>query len=386
MIIGIPKEILDREGRVAVIPDTVRQYVQMGFEVAVQAGAGQGALFDDHAYADAGARIVEHPLEVWRASDIVIKVKQPWRNETAGYHEAEVIREGGILIAFLHPAAPMNHEAIATLARRRVTSVSMDLIPRISRAQRMDALTSMSTITGYKVVVLAANRFPKLIPMTGTTIGTVKAAKVLIVGAGVVGLQAIATAKRLGATVTAVDVREEARKTAASLGAKVAGIEAPAEVALTPDGRTRALPETWLAQERALLDELVQDADIVILSALVPGEMAPILLTKAAVDKMKPGSVIVDVAIDQGGNCDATNSGGETTRNGVLILGQWNIPGSMPVHATWLYAHNVLHFVQNLYAKDPSTIDLEDEIIRETLVTHDGKVMHQGTLKALGQA
>ena len=384
MIVGVPKEILAQEGRVAAVPETVREYVQMGFEVVVQSAAGEAALVDDQAFRNAGARVVDDPVEVFRGSDLILKVKQPWRNEGAGYHEAEMIREKAALITFLHPAAPHNREVVSLLARRNITAFSMDAIPRISRAQRMDALTSMSTITGYKAMLIAANRFPKFIPMTGTPIGTVKAARVLVVGAGVVGLQAIATAKRLGATVTAVDIRDEARKTAASLGAKIAGFELPTELAVGPDGRTRALPDEWMQKERALLEELVPQAEIVILSALVPGEVAPILVTEAMLAGIKPGAVMVDVAIDQGGNCQVTRSGGETVRNGVAILGLWNIPGSMPVHGSWLYAHNVLHYVKNLFHNGLESMDLDDEITRESLVTHEGQIIHRGTRKAMG--
>jgi NAD(P) transhydrogenase subunit alpha len=250
----------------------------------------------------------------------------------------------------------------------------------------MDALTSMSTITGYKAMLIAANQFPKFIPMTGTTIGTIKPAKVLIVGAGVVGLQAIATAKRLGATATAVDIREEARQSAATLGAKVAGFEVPAEWVAGPDGRARALPPEWLDKEREALAPLVEQCDILILGALVPGEVAPVVVTEAMVDRMKPGSIVLDVAIDQGGNCEVTPVGGHATRRGVSILGFWNIPGSMPVHGSWLYAHNVLHYVKNLFKKGPGTIDLDDEICRESLVTHQGGIVHLGTRKAMGLA
>ena len=386
MIIGVPKEVLENEGRVAAIPDTVREYAALGFEVLVQASAGQASLHEDDAYAGAGARIIGDPRELYHAADVILKVKQPWQGEGLDRHEADMIREGAILIAFLHPAAPVNHEMVATLARRNITAFSMDAIPRISRAQRMDALTSMSTITGYKAMLIAANQFHKFIPMTGTTIGTIKPAKVLIVGAGVVGLQAIATAKRLGATATAVDTREEARQSAATLGAKIAGFEVPVELVAGPDGRARALPPEWLEKEREALTPLVQECDILILGALVPGEVAPVLVTEAMVDGMKPGSIILDVAIDQGGNCQVTPVGGRATRRGVSILGFWNIPGSMPVHGSWLYAHNVLHYVKNLFKKGPGTIDLDDEICRESLITHQGDIVHQGTRTAMGLA
>lgn len=386
MIIGVPKEILEQEGRVAAVPDTVREYIAMGFEVLVQASAGQASLHEDDAYAAAGARIIQDAEKVLDAADVILKVKQPWQIERLGYHEAQVIREGAILIAFLHPAAPVNHEMVSMLARRNITSFSMDAIPRISRAQRMDALTSMSTISGYKAMLIAANHFPKFIPLTGTTIGTIKAAKILIVGTGVVGLQAIATAKRLGGTVTAVDTREEARQSAASLGAKVAGFEVPEELVHGPDGRAQALPVEWLEREREALTPLVQDCDILILGALVPGEVAPILVTESMVAGMKPGSVILDVAIDQGGNCELTPSGGQINRNGVSILGLWNIPGSVPVHGSWLYSHNVLHYVKNLFKKGVETMDLDDEICRQSLVTHQGRIEHAGTRKAMGLA
>lgn len=384
MMIGVPKEILEHEGRVAATSDTVREYVSLGFEVVVQSSAGRASLQEDDAYAAAGARIVEDARELFHVADLILKVKQPWQGEGRNYHEAEAIREGAILIAFLHPAAPANHEMVSTLARRNITSFSMDAIPRISRAQRMDALTSMSTITGYKAMLIAANHFPKFIPMTGTTIGTVKPAKILVVGTGVVGLQALATAKRLGGTVSAVDTREEARQSAASLGAKVAGFEAPAELVAGPDGSARALPSEWLERERAVLTPLVEQSDIVILGALVPGEVAPVLVTAPMVAGMKPGSIILDVAIDQGGNCELTPSGGRATQRGVSILGIWNIPGSVPVHGSWLYGQNVLNYVKNLFKKGLETIDLDDEICRQSLVTHQGRIVHSGARKAMG--
>ena len=386
MILGVPKETLEQEGRVAAIPDTVREYVASGFEVLVQASAGQASLHDDDAYREAGASIVADAQELFHRSDVVVKVKQPWQGQEMDHHEAEAIREGAVLVAFLHPAAPVNHDMVAMLARRNITAFSMDAVPRISRAQPMDALTSMSTITGYKATLIAANQFPKFIPMTGTTIGTVKPAKFLVVGTGVVGLQAIATAKRLGATIVAVDTRDEARRSAATLGAKVAGFEVPEALVAGAHGRARMLPPEWLEREREVLTPLVGQCDIAILGALVPGEVAPVLVTAAMVAQMKPGSIIVDVAIDQGGNCELTPPGGQVCQHGVAILGLWNIPGSMPVHGSWLYAHNVLRYVQNLFKKGLETIDLDDEICRESLITHQGNIVHLGTRKAMGLA
>lgn len=383
MILAIPREILEHEGRVAAIPETVRQYVQMGFTVRVEQSAGVRSLHPDEEYLEAGAQIVSDTVSLFDQADIVLKVKQPWMNRVLGVHEAEMIREHAILITFLHPATPDNHETIHKLAERRVTSLTMDGVPRISRAQPMDALTSMSTVTGYKTVLLAANRFPKFMPLIGTAIGTIRAAKCLVVGAGVVGLQAIATAKRLGGSVKAFDIREDARKAADSIGAKLAGFNVPPEIAIGPNGHTLALPEAWLQKERAALAPLLAESDIVILSALVPGEVAPLLVTEAMLAEMKPGSVVVDVSIDQGGNCAMTQPGEEREHHGVAILGLWNIPGSMPVHASWLYANNLLQYVKNLFKQGVDTPDLEDEIVRETLVTHNGEIVHAGTLKAM---
>ncbi len=386
MILGIPKEVLEQEGRVAAIPETVQQYKAMGFEVLVQEAAGEAALWTDESYASAGAEIVADAASLFARADLVLKVKQPWISPASGRHEAELLREGASLVTFLHPATPDNHEMVRMLARRGVTSFTMDGVPRISRAQTMDALTSMSTITGYKSVLLAANQFPKFSPLIGTAIGTIKAAKFLIVGGGVVGLQAIATAKRLGGSVTAVDIREDARKAADSIGAKVAGFEVPADLAIDGQGRTRALSEAWLEKERAVLAPLVAEADIVILSALVPGEVAPILVTEAMVAEMKTGSIIVDVSVDQGGNCAATKPGAETVYRGVSIVGLWNIPGSMPVHGSWLYARNMLHFIKNLYKRGLDAPDLDDDIVRATLVTRGGEIVHAGALKAMAPA
>lgn len=386
MILGIPKEILDNEGRVAALPETVAEFVRMGWEVQVQASAGEGVLLPDADYQRAGATIVGSAKELFAAADVIVKVKQPWFNQEAGQHEVAMMRPGAVLVSFLHPAAPQSHPTIRMLAERNITALTMDDVPRISRAQPMDALTSMSTVTGYKSVLIAANRFPKFVPMIGTAIGTIRAAKFLVVGIGVVGLQAIATAKRLGGSIKAVDIKDDARRAADSLGAKIAGFEVPPELAVGEGGYARALSAAWIERERDALDSLVQEADIVILSALVPGEVAPVLITEAMVRKMKPGSVIVDVSIDQGGNCALTEAGTEVIRHGVHLLGLWNIPGSMPVHASWLYAHNVLHYVANLFKQGVGKLDMEDEIVRHSLVTHQGRIVHAGTLKAMAGA
>jgi len=386
MKLGIPKEILENENRVAALPESVKEYLSMGFEVSVEASAGKGALRSDEKYAAAGAKIVRDVKALFAQSDVIIKVKQPHSNPETGMHEAEMIREGSVLVTFLHPAAPGNHDMIRKLRDRKVTSFTMDSVPRISRAQAMDALTSMSTVTGYKSVIMAAYRFPRIIPMIGTAIGTVKAAKFLIVGAGVVGLQAIATAKRLGGSIRVVDISAAARKGAESLGAKIGGFDVPPEVALGEGGYARALPKDWLEKERQALAPLVREADVVIASALVPGEVAPILITEEMVAGMNPGSVIVDVGIDQGGNCALTEAGEDVVKHGVHISGRMNIPGSVPVDASWFYATNMVNFMKNLFPKGAGKPNLEDEIARATLVTHEGKIVHRGALKAMGGA
>ena len=386
MYIGIPKEVLPAEKRVAALPETVKKYVEMGFKVLVETCAGAGVFVQDSDYVAAGAEIVSDAQSLYERADLVLKVKQPIEHN--GRHEAEMIRSGATLICFLHPAAPGNHSMIRMLSQRRVVAYTMDGIPRITRAQTMDALTSMSTVTGYRAVLLAAQLFPRFIPMIGTAIGAIRPAQVLVVGAGVVGLQAIATAKRLGAVVKAIDIRQEARREASSLkGTQVLGFEVPDEIARGEGGYARCLPPEWLEKERQLLAPLVANADIVILSALVPGEVAPKLITEQMVRSMKPGSVVVDVSVDQGGNCEVTEASREIVIHDVHVCGTANIPGSMAVDASWLYAHNILHFVENLFPQGPGkAMNVDDEIVRHALVTVDGRIVHQGALKAMNKA
>lgn len=383
MIIGVPKEILKNEKRVAAIPKTVSGYTRLGFRVLVEASAGQSVFETDDAYRQAGAEIISEAAEVYRQADIILKVKEPCFNNEVGIHELDMFNDGSVLITFLHPAAPANHDMVRKLRDKRITAITMDSIPRTPRAQRMDALTSMSTVTGYKSVLIAANVIPIFIPMIGTSIGMVKPANFLVVGTGVVGLQATATARRLGAVVKAVDIRAAAREEATTLGAKIAGFEVPENLALGKGGYAAALPEDWLNQERDALQPLLREADVIILSAMVPGEIAPILITETMFENIKPGSAIIDVAIDQGGNCALTEAGKEMFENGIYVCGIRNIPGSVPVHATWLYASNMYYYVENLFKKGKKDLDLNDDIVINSLVTHQGKIVHAGTLKAM---
>lgn len=383
MILGIPKEILKGENRVAAIPETVEKYIELGFKVIVEDSAGKNVHFTNEDYEKAGAKIVSYAREIFSKADIILKVKEPHMNDTTGIHETELIKPDTTLITFLHPAAPGNHDMVNTLRKKNITAFTMDGIPRTSRAQKMDALTSMSTITGYKSVLMAANRMPRFIPMIGTSIGMIHPAKFIIIGAGVVGLQAIATAKRLGGTVKVIDIRDDARMAAKSLGAKIEGFDAPAELALGQGGYAKSLPPEWLNKERDLLLPHMKEVDVIILCALVPGEIAPKLITDEMVNRMKPGSVIVDVSVDQGGNCTLTNPGCDEIINNVHICGIQNIPGSVPVHSTWLYANNIYYYVENLFKKGIGSFDFDDEIVQHSLVTYQGKLVHAGALKAM---
>ncbi|MDM8554837.1 NAD(P) transhydrogenase subunit alpha [Desulfococcaceae bacterium HSG7] len=385
MLIGIPKEIMYKENRVAALPETVEKFKKLGLDVIVETKAGAGAFTDDDQYRKAGAEIATDAAEVFDKSDIILKVKEPMFNDHFKKHEIDMLKENQILITFLHPAAPSNHGDVKKLQDRNITAFTMDGIPRISRAQRMDPLTSMSSITGYKSIIIAAANLPKFIPMIGTSIGMIKPANILVVGAGVVGLQAIATGKRLGGVVKAVDIRPDAKKEAESLGVKVVGFDAPPELAIGEGGYAKALPAEWLEKERAALAPMVAESDIIILSALVHGEVAQHLITEKMVETMNPGSVIIDVSIDQGGNCALTDPGKESIHQGVYICGIKNIPGSLPVHSSWLYANNLYYFVENLFKKESGEFDMDDEIIKDALVTHKGKLYHQGTLKAMAE-
>lgn len=384
MLIGIPKEIMKNENRVAALPETVQKFKQLGFNVLVETRAGQGSFVSDSDYENAGAAIAKDAEQVFGSADIILKVKEPLFSDAFNTHELDMLRQDQILITFLHPAAPSNHDSVRQLMEKNVTAFTMDGIPRISRAQRMDPLTSMSAITGYKSVIMAASRFSKFIPMIGTSIGMIKPADILVVGTGVVGLQAIATGKRLGGSVKSVDIRPDARKEAESLGVKVTGFDVPCEIAVGEGGYAKALPEKWIEQERSALAPQVKDADIVILSALVPGEIAPTLVTRQMVESMKPGSVIIDVSIDQGGNCDITVPGTEIVHQGIYISGIKNIPGSLPVHSSWLYANNLYYFIENLFKDNPGKdFDMDDEIIGKSLVTHKGCLYHEGAKRAM---
>jgi NAD(P) transhydrogenase subunit alpha len=362
MRIGVPKEIAPNERRVALTPDAVGRLTKGGFEIFIERGAGSAAFFPDDAYSTAGAKVSDRSSVIGQ-SDIVLQVQAPVAAELAQY------REGSALVAFFQPAPDL----LRQLAQRKLTAFSLVLLPRITRAQPMDVLSSQATVAGYKAVLLAASAVGRVFPMLVTAAGTLPAARVLVLGAGVAGLQAIATARRLGAIVSAFDVRPAVKEQVQSLGAVFLEM-AIEEHAETAGGYAKELSEETHRKELAFLAGAAKDADIVITTAAIPGKKAPILLTTAAVQGMKPGSVIVDLAAETGGNCELTQPGSEIVRNGVSILGPLNLPSTVPLHASQMYAKNVAAFLGHIVQDGKLRLDFEDQIIRDTCVTHAGEV------------
>ena len=384
MIIGIPKEIMQGERRVSATPETVKKYISLGLSVLVEKNAGKGSFYNDDEYTHEGAEVLDDVEEVFNKSDLILKVKEPIFNENKDTHEADMLRSGQYLITFLHPASPTNHDTIKKLANKGVISLTLDGIPRISRAQNMDALTSMSTCAGYKGMLIAINDLCKFVPQIFSATGLIKPSNILVVGTGVAGLQAIATAKRLGAVVYAADIRPDAIEQAKSLGANIVDTKVPASIAVGKGGYANSLPEKYLLIEREALQETVSQMDIIFLSALVPGKLAPIILTEDMVKTMAPGSVIIDISIDQGGNCEITSPGIKDIKHGITIEGIKNIPGMLPISATSMFASNVYNLVKYLLKDGNLNLDLNDEIVSSILVTIDNKIVHSGTREAMG--
>ena len=364
MKIGVPKETAANERRVALVPDTVGRLVKAGLEVAVEQGAGAAAAFPDDAYRSAGAGLVGTPADVF-GSDVVLKVQAPSTAEVA------LCREGAALVALFQPAA--ERDIVASLAARKVTAFSLALLPRITRAQPMDVLSSQATVAGYKAVLLAATTAGRLFPMLVTAAGTLPPARVLVLGAGVAGLQAIATARRLGAVVSAFDVRPAVKEQVESLGAKFLQLEI-GEQAEAAGGYAKQLSEETHRRELAFIAQHVKDTDVVITTAAIPGKRAPILITADAVRGMKPGAVIVDLAAETGGNCEVTEPGTEVRLAGVVVLGPLNLPSTLPLHASQMYAKNISSFLLHVTRDGTLVVDFDDEIIRDTCVTHAGEV------------
>ena len=364
MRVGVPKEAAANERRVALVPDAAGRLVKAGFEVVIERGAGTGAFCPDDAYKTAGATLADRAA-VLGQSDIVLHVQAPTAADVSLY------REGGALVALSLSAG--DGSLLRQLAQRKLTAFSLVLLPRITRAQPMDVLSSQATVAGYKAVLLAASATGRFLPMLVTAAGTLPAARVLVLGAGVAGLQAIATARRLGAIVSAFDVRPAVKEQVQSLGAQFLEM-AIEEHAETAGGYAKELSEETHRKELAFLATAAKDADIVITTAAIPGKKAPVLITAAAVEGMKPGSVIVDLAAETGGNCELTEPGTEIVRHGVAILGPMNLPSTLPLHASQMYAKNVSAFLGHIVQEGRLRLDFEDAIIRDTCVTHAGEV------------
>jgi H+-translocating NAD(P) transhydrogenase subunit alpha len=385
MIIGIPKEIMEGEKRVAAIPETIKKMVAGGAGVLFQEGAGIGSHYADEAYKEAGAEIVSDVEEVFSRAEVILKVKEPLFNEEKNKHEIDMMHEGQYLISFLHPASPANHKMIKHMAEKGITGLTLDGIPRISRAQSMDALSSMSACAGYKGIIMGINDISKFVPFVTSAVGRLQPATILVIGAGVAGLRALATAKGLGGTVYTTDIRPEANKNAESLGAIILETGVPSDIAVSADGmHANPLPAQWLQEERRHIAEILPKADIVFCSALIQGKVAPILITEEMVKMMQPGSCIVDISIDQGGNCEITTPGKIDIKYGIIIQGIKNIPGMLSTSSTIMFSKNIYNLLSYLIKDDKINLDMSDEIISSILVTRDRKILHEGTLEAMG--
>ncbi|MCW9707640.1 Re/Si-specific NAD(P)(+) transhydrogenase subunit alpha [Fodinibius salsisoli] len=367
MIVAIPKETAEREKRVALIPDTVSKLIDKGLEVVIEKDAGLASNFLDKAYEDAGATIQENRAELFSSADILISIQTP------SEEDLNTLSEGSILICFLW--ALQNEDTINLLKERNITALGMDAIPRISRAQNMDALSSMSSIAGYKSALIGANKLDRYLPMMMTAAGTIAPAKVLVLGAGVAGLQAIATAKRLGAVVEAFDIRPVVKEQVESLGATFVEVPDLDEDSETEGGYAKELSDDKQERQRQVIHEHAKKSDIIITTALIPGKPAPLLVTKEMVHDMKPGSVVVDLAAEQGGNCELTEPGKTTVVNEVNIVGPLNIPSMLAHHASELYSKNMWALMDHLLEEGEPHFDFEDEITLKTTITHQGDII-----------
>ncbi len=375
MKIGVPKEIHSNECRVATTPEVVGWLQKLGFEVAIEAGAGVASKYPDSAYRDAGAEVIADTRALWQGADIVLKVRAPELHPTLAEHETALLREGGTLICFIWPA--QNAKLMALLAERKVTALAMDSVPRISRAQKLDALSSMANIGGYRAVIEAANHFGRFFTGQVTAAGKVPPAKVMIIGAGVAGLAAIGAASSMGAIVRAFDTRPEVKEQVESLDAAFLELEFEGdEAGGTAGGYAKVMSEEFIKAEMALFAEQAREVDIIITTALIPGKPAPKLITAEMVESMAEGSVVVDLAGEQGGNCELTKANEVVVEHGVTIIGYTDLPSRLPTVASQLYATNIRHLLTELCpAKDGNlVVDMDDDVIRGTTVVHNGNV------------
>jgi NAD(P) transhydrogenase subunit alpha len=374
VIVGIVKESYPGERRVALVPVVVPALVKAGFEVLVETGAGMEAGYPDAAYLEKGAKLAPDRAAVFAAADVIVQVLCYGSNDLTGQADIPLLRGGQVLIGFLRPLGELS--IVQQIAATGVTSFSVELVPRTTRAQSMDALSSMATICGYKAVLLAADTLPRLLPMLTTAAGTITPARVLVIGAGVAGLQAIATARRLGAVASAYDLRPAAKEQVQSLGGRFVELPIEAEDAQDARGYARPQDETFYQRQRELLGAVVAESDIVITAAVIPGKKSPVLVTEEMVRSMAPGSVLLDLAAERGGNCELTVPGETVVRHGVTLIGRINMASDVPYHASQMYARNVTSFLLHLVKEGQLRLDLEDEIVRETLLTRDGKIVN----------
>jgi H+-translocating NAD(P) transhydrogenase subunit alpha len=374
MIVGVPKELYPKERRVALVPAVIPTLKKAGLDVVVESGAGLAAGYPDSEYVEKGAQLIGDRAELFKTADIIVQFLCYGANDVTGSKDLSLMRKGQALIGFVRPLGTLN--TLQEIAERGVTSFSVELMPRTTRAQSMDALSSMATICGYRAVVLAADTLPRMFPMLTTAAGTIAPARVLIIGAGVAGLQAIATARRLGAVASAYDMRPAAKEQVQSLGGRFVELPIEAKDAQDARGYGKAQDETFYQKQRELLGKTVAESDVVITAAVIPGKKSPVLVTQDMVEKMAPGSVIVDLAAERGGNCELTKPGEVIVEHNVTIIGAFNLAGTVPYHASALYARNVSAFLQHLVRDGKLQLDLKDEIIRETLVTQGGEVVN----------
>ena len=374
MIVGVPRESFPGERRVALVPAVIPSLAKAGLEVVLEAGAGVEAGYPDADYVAKGAKIIPDRAEVFRTADIIAQVLCYGSNDRTGKADLPLFHRDQILIGFLRPLGSV--ETIQDIASKGVISFSVELMPRTTRAQSMDALSSMATICGYKAVLIAADSLPKIFPMLTTAAGTITPARVLIIGVGVAGLQAIATARRLGAVVSAYDLRPAVKEQVQSLGGRFVELPIEAKDAQDERGYARAQGEDFYRKQRELLGKVVADSDVVITTAVIPGKTAPVLVTKEMVAGMAPGSVIVDLASERGGNCELTKGGEKISVNGVTIIGWYNLASTVPYHASQMYARNLTAFLLLLVKEGKLQLNTADEIIRDTLLTQSGEIVN----------
>jgi NAD(P) transhydrogenase subunit alpha len=382
MLIGVPRETASGERRVALVPEVVSQLTRAGHRVVIERDAGLRAGFTDDAYRAVGCAVVDTAGEIYSTAQMILKVQRPGREESSGEAELDMLTEGTVLIGLLQPSG--DPALFQQLAERKIVACSMELVPRTTRAQMMDALSSQSTVAGYKAVLLAANALQKFFPMLMTAAGTVRPARVLVIGAGVAGLQAIATARRIGAVVEAFDTRPVVKEQVQSLGATFVEIDVHVEDAQDAGGYARELSEQHIRREKELIHNRAFQADVIITTALVPGKPAPVLVSAETVKAMRPGSVIVDLAGEQGGNCELSVPGETVVRHDVTIIAPLHISSELAYHASQMYAKNISALVMLLAPKGELNLNFSDDIIDAVTVTADGEVRHEPTRKRLG--